>query len=400
MDTGKIKLALIGLGQRGTRLYYAAIKQREDVEIVALCDNYEKRLGEFAAMLEKEDGKKRRLYTDYKECIDKSGRDCVIVSTAWNAHIEISTYAMERKIAVGCEVGGAYSLESLWELVRCYERTKTPIMMLENCCYGRLELLTLNLKRKGLLGEIVHLEGAYRHDLREEVTSGEEKHHYRLMQYLKRNCENYPTHELGPIAKIIDINCGNKFDTLYSVGSKSVGLESYVGAKNIEKLKGEKFAQSDAVTTVIKCRNGETITLNLVTSLARYYSRSFLAEGTKGLVCEENQSVFLEQDFPDEYFDWRSHFGNIEEYYKKYDHKFWIGGVNEIGEHSDIDKMVVDAFFDAVKNKTPMPIDVYDMASWMAVSVLSEQSIASGLPVSFPDFTDGKWITRKNDFAL
>ena len=396
----KMKLALIGIGQRGTRLYYAAIKNRADVEIVALCDNYEKRLGEFAAMLEKEVGKKRLTYTDFRKCIDESGCDCVIVSAAWDAHIEITMYAMERKVAVGCEVGGAYSIESLWELVRCYERTKTPVMMLENCCYSRMELLALNMKRKGLLGEIVHLEGAYRHDLREEVATGEEKHHYRLLQYLNRNCENYPTHELGPIAKIVDINCGNKFDTLYSVGSKSVGMENYVAAKNIEKLKGKRFAQSDAVTTVIKCRNGETITLNLVTSLARYYSRSFLVEGTKGLVCEENQSVFLEQDFPDEYFDWRSHFGNVEEYYKRYDHKLWVGGVNEIGEHSDIDKIVVDEFFDAVKNGTPMPIDVYDMASLMAVSVLSEQSIASGQVVTFPDFTDGKWITRKNNFAL
>ena len=396
----KMKLALIGLGQRGTRLYYAAIKNRADVEIVALCDNYEKRLGEFAAMLEKEDGKKRLTYTDFRKCIDESGCDCVIVSAAWDAHIEITMYAMERKVAVGCEVGGAYSIESLWELVRCYERTKTPVMMLENCCYSRMELLALNMKRKGLLGEIVHLEGAYRHDRREEVATGEEKHHYRLLQYLNRNCENYPTHELGPIAKIVDINCGNKFDTLYSVWSKSVGMENYVAAKNIEKLKGKRFAQSDAVTTVIKCRNGETITLNLVTSLARYYSRSFLVEGTKGLVCEENQSVFLEQDFPDEYFDWRSHFGNVEEYYKRYDHKLWVGGVNEIGEHSDIDKIVVDEFFDAVKNGTPMPIDVYDMASLMAVSVLSEQSIASGQVVTFPDFTDGKWITRKNNFAL
>ena len=396
----KMKLALIGLGQRGTRLYYAAIKNRADVEIVALCDNYEKRLGEFAAMLEKEDGKKRLTYTDFRKCIDESGCDCVIVSAAWDAHIEITMYAMERKVAVGCEVGGAYSIESLWELVRCYERTKTPVMMLENCCYSRMELLALNMKRKGLLGEIVHLEGAYRHDPREEVATGEEKHHYRLLQYLNRNCENYPTHELGPIAKIVDINCGNKFDTLYSVGSKSVGMENYVAAKNIEKLKGKRFAQSDAVTTVIKCRNGETITLNLVTSLARYYSRSFLVEGTKGLVCEENQSVFLEQDFPDEYFDWRSHFGNVEEYYKRYDHKLWVGGVNEIGEHSDIDKIVVDEFFDAVKNGTPIPIDVYDIASLMAVSVLSEQSIASGQVVTFPDFTDGKWITRKNNFAL
>ncbi len=400
MNIRKFKAALIGLGQRGMRLYYAAIRERKDVEIVAFCDSFEPRLKEFAEKVKKDDGITPSLYTDYKKCLDESGCNCVIVATAWTDHIPVSVYAMERGIAVGCEVGGGYSLESLWELVRCYERTETPIMLLENCCYGRLELLALELKRRGLLGEIVHCEGAYRHDLREEVTGGEEKHHYRLQQYLRRNCENYPTHEIGPIAKLLGINCGNRFTSLYSVSTKSVGMGEYVKEKNVTSLAGKNFLQGDVVTTVIKCANGETVDIRLSTSAARYYSRSFLVEGTKGVVCEENQSVFLEKDFPGEHYDWRPQFNNVRKYYKKYDHKIWNGNVNEIGGHSDIDKIVTDAFFDALKNGGKMPVDVYDMATWMAVSVLSEQSIELNAPVAFPDFTDGKWILRDDEFAL
>ena len=47
-------------------------------------------------------------------------------------------------------------------------------------------------------------------------------------------------------------------------------------------------------------------------------------------------------------------------------------------------------------NNKEMPIDVYDAAAWMAVTALSEQSIATGgMPQLIPDFTDGKWITRE-----
>ena len=134
MNIRKFKAALIGLGQRGMRLYYAAIRERKDVEIVAFCDSFEPRLKEFAEKVKKDDGITPSLYTDYKKCLDESGCNCVIVATAWTDHIPVSVYAMERGIAVGCEVGGGYSLESLWELVRCYERTETPIMLLENCC--------------------------------------------------------------------------------------------------------------------------------------------------------------------------------------------------------------------------------------------------------------------------
>lgn len=393
------RLALIGTGFRGKALYQAAIKKREYVEIVALCDSFEDKCVDLAKRMTEEDGRPLpKIFTDYKKCIDETNPDVVVISASWQAHLEMSMYAMQKGVAVACEVGGAYSLESLWDLVRCYEQTKTPIMMMENCCYGRLELLALNMKRLGVLGEIVHCEGGYRHDLREEVTSGDINRHYRLQQYISRNCENYPTHEIGPIAKLLDINCGNRFVSLISVGSKAVGMADYIEKKDIQRLKKTRFKQSDVLTTCIECQNGETVVITLDTCLPRYYSRGFKVEGTNGLLCEENQSVYLEEEFSEECWQWKEHFNNVDKYYEKYEHPLWRGYNPGKGGHGGMDWLVFNAFFKALDENKPMPIDVYDMATWMSISVLSEQSLITGQKVSFPDFTEGKWILRTNEF--
>ena len=390
----QIKMALIGVGGRGAGLYRVALKQRDYLDIVAVCDAYADRCETLADQMV-EDGRPRpACYCDYQQCIDENELDCILVATGWNKHLEVTMYAMKRKIAVACEVGGAYDVDSLWALVRCYEETKTPVMMMENCCYGRLELLALEMKRRGLLGEIVHCEGGYRHDLREEVATGEEKRHYRLQEYIHRNCENYPTHEIGPIAQLLDINHGNRFVSLYSMASKSVGLADYVQKHNIEHLKNVQFKQSDIVTTLIRCANGETVTITLDTTLPRYYSRGFLVQGTEGLICEENQSVFLEKDCTGEHWEWSDNFGNIQKYYEQYDHPIWKGYNPGKEGHGGMDALVFDAFFEALDGGKPMPIDVYDMATWMVISALSEESIATGKEVAFPDFTEGKWQDR------
>lgn len=394
------RIALIGVGARCGGLYRCALKNRQNVEIVALCDTYTDKCERLAQEMEADGKPYPKIYTEYKECIDKEMLDAIVVSAAWEAHLRISIYAMEKGIPVACEVGGAYSIQSLWALVRCYERTQTPIMMMENCCYGRMELLALNMKSKGVLGEIVHCEGGYRHDLREEVSQGEKNRHYRLRQYIHRNCDNYPTHEIGPIAKLLDINCGNRFTSLISIGSKSVGIPTYVKAKGIKELENVRFNQSDIVTTCIECANGETVTITLDTCLPRYYSRGFLVQGTKGLICEENNSVYLEDEFNEEVWEWKEYFNNIEKYYEKYEHPLWQGFKPGREGHGGMDLLVFDAFFDALEHGKPMPIDVYDMATWMSISTLSEQSLATGQKVPFPDFTDGKWTLRENLFEV
>lgn len=397
----KFRTVMIGLGGRGDGLYRGALKQRDYVDFAGICDTYPDRCESLSAKMI-EDGRPAPVcYTDYRKCIDEIKPEVVIIATSWSTHVEVAMYAMERGAAVACEVGGAYSIHNLWELVRCYERTGSPFMFLENCCYDRIKLLALQLKRFGELGEMVHCEGKYSHDLRKEICTGAEQRHYRLEQYIHRNAENYPTHEIGPIAKLLDINCGNRFTSLISIGSKSVGLEAYVNSRNIESLKGVKFRQSDVVTTILKCANGETVTIALDTCLPRFYARSFVAQGTKGIVSEDLNCVLLDE-IPEKEINWKKIAGNIDEYYEKYDHPLWKqnSSYEKMPGHGGMDVMVFDEFFRALNENAPMPIDVYDMATWAAITILSEESLATGLPVAFPDFTDGKWIHRKNTFAL
>ena len=277
-----------------------------------------------------------------------------------------------------------------------------PCMLLENCCYGREELMVLNMVKQGIFGEIVHCEGGYQHDLRSEISFGRENRHYRLRNYMHRNCENYPTHELGPIAKVLNINRGNRMVSLTSTASCSRGLNEYLKREKGDEydITGYPFAQGDVITTIIRCAHGETIRLTLDTCLPRPYSRNFTVRGTRGMYREDNQSLFIDGVHNKDEGNWKSQWGNIEEYRERYEHPIWRRFLNDgvRGGHGGIDTLVFDAFFTALREGRPMPIDVYDMAAWMSISVLSEESIAlGGAPVAIPDFTNGQWLYRGDD---
>lgn len=393
------KVGFIGMGARGIVLLENVLLPMENVKVVAICDKYMDRVEKAAEMIISANGNTPAKETDYKKVIHNPEVNTVIISTSWETHISIAIEAMEAGKAVGMEVGGAYNLEECWNLVHTQERTQAPFMMLENCCFGRREMMALNMVKKGIFGHIVHCSGGYHHDLRNEVAFGSENRHYRLRNYKNRNTENYPTHELGPIAKILNINNGNRLVSLTATASKSAGLHDYISRKKSddEDLNNTQFMQGDIITTVIKCAHGETITLTLDTTLPRYYSRGFTVRGTKGMYEEATDSIFLDNDKDVEFdFKWlENKWGNAKTYEEEFDHPVWKdyleSGVR--GSHDGMDWLEFVTFFDCLANDKPMPVDVYDAATWMAVSVLAEQSIASGsMPVAFPDFTNGKWL--------
>lgn len=281
--------------------------------------------------------------------------------------------------------------------------------MLENCCYGRVELALLKMKQEGKFGTIVHATGGYIHDLRHlfQVLQGVGLE--RLENHQKRNCDNYPTHALGPIAKILDINRGNRMVSLVSMASHGPSLEEYFANNDKEITKafnGSKFAQGDNVTTIIKCANGETITLEMSQTLPRPYTRNLGVFGTKGGYLGIGDQFFFddmyeykEDGFPQEK-NVKDLLGNADSIIEQNDHPIWEekvknGELSKAG-HGGMDRLVCTAFIDSIKDDVEPPIDVYDCASWMVISVLSEESIAlGGAPVAIPDFTNGKWVSRK-----
>ena len=397
----KVTLGLIGLGARGIGLLKTVFLHHEDVEFDVVCDGYEDRCQEAAELIEKA-GRPRPLTTqDYKEILGMKTVDAVILCTSWENHLNLAIEFMEAGKYVGCEVGGAYTVQECWKIVEAYERTRVPVMLLENCVYGRDEMMVYHMSEMGVLGTIVHCEGGYKHDLRDEVAFGRENRHYRLDNYIHRNTENYPTHELGPIAKVLHINRGNRMLTLTAMASRAAGMKEYIknNKADDEVLMNTEFRQGDVVNTIITCANGETILLTLDTTLPRYYSRGFTVQGTKGMYFEDNQSLFIDgEEHAKDHFEWKKHWGNVEEYREKYEHPVWkkymAEGIKE--GHGGMDWLVFCDFVESVQNQSEVPIDVYDLAAWMSISALAEQSIAlGGQPVAIPDFTNGMWIKRK-----
>lgn len=340
----EIKVGFIGIGSRGCSLLRDVVLAQGE-KVTAVCDIYRDRLEEGVKFVVDAGQEKPAAYLDYHQVIADENVNTVIIVTAWESHVDIAVEAMNAGKAVAMEVGG------------------------------------------------------YQHDLRNEIAFGRENRHYRLRNYLNRNCENYPTHDLGPIARILKINHGNRMMHLSSVSSKAAGLHEYILSHKAEDetLKNARFAQGDIVTTVITCAGGETIVLTLDTTLPRYYSRNFTVRGTKGMYEEATDSVFLdrEEDIAHD-FDWRKKCnGNAEQYEEAYDHPVWKEylerGVK--GTHDGMDWLEFWIFFKALREGEPMPVDVYDAASWMAITQLSEMSIQKGgAVVDIPDFTNGKWM--------
>lgn len=395
----QVKIGIIGLGARGVVLL-PSIALISGVEIAAVCDAYPERVERYLELCKKHGYTPAIATGDYKKVLEQD-LDAVIVSTTWTTHVQIAVDAMRAGKHVGLEVGGATCEQDCWRLVETSQETGKFCMMLENCCYGDSELTVFNMVQQGLFGEIVHATGGYEHDLREQIVTGGERKHGRMVNFLHRNGELYPTHQLGPIAKLMGINRGNRIVSVISAASKARGLHDWARRNRPgTDLAEADWKEGDVVTTILICANGETIILTHGCSLPRPYSRDGRVQGTLGMWMEDKDAIYLEENVPQDGSnpDGEHEWTPMAEYKKQYRHPLWkeyeAKGIEKRG-HNDMDYLVLCAFIESVREGNP-PIDVYDTAVWMAVTYLSEQSIAmGGAPVPMPDFTCGAWINRE-----
>jgi predicted dehydrogenase len=409
-EVKKIRIGMIGVGLRGNTHLHNLLN-RNDVLIPAICDIDPERITISQDMLLKAGHKKAEVYSknesSYLELLKRSDLDAVIIATPWEWHTPMAVAAMNAGKFVGVEVSAANTIEECWDLVNTSERTGVHCMILENVCYRRDVMAILNMVRKEMFGELVHLQCGYLHDLRKVkfepgAEFGEKAVHeakWRTEHSVKRNGDLYPTHGVGPVAKMLDINTGNRFVSLTSVSTKSRGLHNYIvekGGENHPNAK-VKFKLGDVVSTLIKTSNEETILITHDTNLPRPYSLGFKVQGTKGLWSDDLNSIYIEGKSP--YDQWEPATALLAEN----DHPLWkrYASSAEGAGHGGMDFYVLNAFVESVKRKVPPPIDVYDAAAWSVISPLSEISIANGgAPQQFPDFTRGKWMTRKSNFAF
>jgi predicted dehydrogenase len=414
----KAKIAFIGLGERG-RSHLEQALYRTDIEIIALCDIDKNAIAQSLKMIKDKGFPEPKAYSagekDYENMVKRADIEGVIIATPWEWHIPMALATMKQGKYAGVEVSATVTLQESWDIVNMHEKTGAHCMLLENVCYRRDVTAVLNMVRQNKFGELSHMECGYEHDLRgvkfndgksaygkgvEFGKNGYSESKWRTQHSVDRNGDIYPTHGLGPVANMLNINYGNQFLYLTSMASKSRGLHEYIvknGGENHPNAK-VNFKLGDVVTTQIKCANGETILITHDTNLPRPYSLGFRVQGTNGIWMDLNKSIYLEGISPKAH-SWEP----FEKYQKEYDHPLWkkYEKLAENAGHGGMDWFVLNSFIESVKRKITPPIDTYDAAAWSAISPLSEQSIKlNSASVKVPDFTRGKWKNRKPIFAL
>lgn len=419
-----VRVAFVGVGMRGLAAVHRFLSI-PGVEIKALCDLEPYNLEKGRSLLAHANVLPAQEYTGdngYKEVCERDDIDLIYICTDWLSHTPIAVYGMEHGKHVAIEVPAAVSMDECWQLVNTAEKTRRHCMMLENCCYDRFELATLNMAQQGVFGEIVHVEGAYIHDLRElnlndrlaegsVYTPGvgkEEGEGPGLAGYWKKwrmayNVEHtgnpYPTHGLGPVCQILNIHRGDKMNYLISMSSDQFGLTAYAKERYGENSPQSKqpYKLGDMNTSLIKTEKGKTIMIQHDVTSPRPYSRIHLVSGTKGFA----------QKYPLTHIALEPHAHNplpehqLDSILAVYEHPFYKEAGKQAAELGAISHGGMDYIMDyrlvyCLRNGLPLDQDVYDAAEWSCLVPLTELSVLnSGAPVEIPDFTRDAWNKLK-----
>jgi predicted dehydrogenase len=393
-----IRIGVIGTGGRGTGLVdnFSSVP---GVTITALCDVVKEKVQRVQARLDRagKAGQKIAVFTDgdhaYEQLVKRDDIDLVVIATPWIWHTPMAVAAMKAGKHVAVEVPAARTLDECWELVNTSEATQRHCIQLENCCYGYNEMMVLNMVRAGLFGELTHGGAAYNHDLRSILFSPDGEGQWRRFEHLNRDGNLYPTHGLGPVAHYMDVNRGDRFDTLVSMSSISAGLQQY----RKDKLKPddprqkEVYKEGDFNVSLIRTVKGRVIELEHNVSSPQPYDRINLIAGTKGIFRDYPPRVYIDGAPKEE-------FTSLDQYKAQYEPALWkkIGEMaKELGGHGGMDFVMAYRLIECMKQGLPPDIDVYDAAAWSAPGPLSEASIKQGsAPQKFPDFTRGRWENR------
>lgn len=408
----KLRVGLIGVGLRGTN-HLTNLLLRSDILVTAICDIDPNRIKIAQDHIQKAGAKAAKVFggneTDYLNLLEEKNIDAVIISTPWLWHTRMAVDSMEAGKYTGLEVSAANTLEECWDLVNTHERTGSHLMILENVNYRRDVMAVLNMVKQNVFGELLHFRCGYQHDLRfvllndgktaygKGVEFGEKgisESVWRTQHSLKRNADVYPTHGVGPIAAMCDINRGNRFVSMTSHATKAVGLKKYIVENGGEDHPNAKlnWKMGDIITSTVETANGETIIITHDTTSPRPYSLGFRVQGSQGLWEVDGSRIYVEGISEPHRWD------EAEPWLEKYDHPLWqkYGEYAQGSGHGGMDFFVLNAFVESAKTNCAPPLDVYDAAAWSAITPLSEASIANGgEPQDFPDFTRGLWVKRQ-----
>jgi len=396
-----VRIGLIGLGMRGSGAVTRLI-QIEGVELKVICDVVPKTLKDANKQITDAGLPAAIEYSgeeDWKKVCERDDLDLIYQCTPWLMHTPVSVYAMKHGKHAACEVPSAVTMEECWDLVNTSEETQRHFMMLENCCYDFFELNTLNMARNGVFGDIYHAEGAYIHDLRwlKFMKEGGYYNRWRLDYSKYHTGDPYPTHGLGPVAQIMGINRGDRFDYLTSVSTNQFGMSLYAKEKfGPDSPEAQQtYMLGDMNTTIVHSVKGKTIMIQHDTTSPRPYSRIHCISGTKGMAVKYPEAMIALEPNAHEFLKKK----DFNELMKKYEHPLatQIGEkAKKVGGHGGMDFIMDYRLIYCLRKGLPLDQDVYDAAAWCSIVPLSEESVLKrGNSIDVPDFTRGAWENAK-----
>jgi hypothetical protein len=388
-----VRIGMVGVGLQGGS-HVRNFLQIAGCRITAVCDIREERTGWASKTITEAGHPAPVVYArgprDFERLCETEDLDLVFTATPWEWHVPVMLAAMKNGKHAATEVPAAMFVDDCWGIVEAAEKYKKHCVMMENCNYDRPELMVLNLVRQDALGEILHAEGGYLHDLREIKFERQNEGLWRRAWSSKLNGNLYPTHGLGPIANCLDINRGDRFDYLVSMSSPSRGLQQWAAdhfpADAAERR--ERYVLGDVNTSLIKTARGRTVMVQHCTNLPRPYSRIHLVQGTKGLFQGYPNRLYLEgRGTPHRWVDGA-------EALKEFDHPLWreLEAKAAGAGHGGMDFIEDYRLIKCLREGLPTDMNVYDAAALSAVVELSVRSTAKqSAAIAFPDFTRGGW---------
>lgn len=404
-----IKGAFIGLGYRGND-HLRNFASLAGTEVVAMCDLYQDNIEKKLSTLKDLDQSQLHIGVKtywgeenlWRKMLDEVKPDVVFISTNWANHAPMAIESMEKGAHAFVEVPLATSLEDLWTIINTSERTQKHCMMLENVNYGRDELLFLNLCRKGYIGELLHAEAAYIHELRWQMKEEERgTGSWRTHHYAHGRGNLYPTHGLGPVAQYMNLGRGeDTFKHLVSFSSPAKGRNLYASENFPKDHKWNElnFSNGDLNTSLVKTQLGRTIMIQWDETSPRPYTRHNLIQGTLGTLAGFPTRIAKEggvEGLTKDHHRWVQG-EQLEKMYEKFDHPLYkrLNSSTKNSGHGGMDGIMMYRVVECLQKGLALDQNVYEGALWSAVGPLSAQSIAQdGMLQAFPDFTRGEWKT-------
>ena len=365
-----VRIALIGLGGRGMKTLerYAFI---HGAEIRYLVDIDEQRV----LLANQKLTQSERPQAKVAEACSMQDVDVVYICTEWRSHTTIATEAMRCGKHVIVEVPAATTLRECWQLVETAEKTRRHLFMAENCCYDFFALQTLEIKRRGLFGQIMHCEGAYIHNLNEYKFApqhGDTKHNWMIHSCAQHGGNPYPTHAIGPIAQLLDFHNQDRMVRLVSLSSSITipnECNSELGHIN---------------NTLILTERGVSILLQLDVSTNRPYNRLQTVCGTKGFA--QKYPLPTLQLEGEKLLTGNEALSAMQKFATSPASQLWQRG-HQLGVPNEMNYAMDARLIYCLQNGLPLDIDVYDAAEWSCLAELTQLSASQGnIPIDVPQF--------------